>query len=133
MADISKETVQQFQVREQRAWQRRAVVILAELLEQGERGDLPVLTWEIGHSGAHIIGRAVVHPTSARRERIEAWGQALGIELREHPGAGTTTITGVAKQRRTKHGLATIVLTCDIYTDDEHEQAGPSGTRAGTA
>ena len=66
MADISKETVQQFQVREQRAWQRRAVVILAELLEQGERGDLPV-------------------------------------------------------------------LTCDIYTDDEHEQAGPSGTRAGTA
>jgi len=25
------------------------------------------------------------------------------------------------------------VLTCDIYTDDKHEQAGPSGTRVGTA
>lgn len=104
------------------AWQRRAVAVLADLLDQAARDSLPVLAWTVGHSGAHLLGRAVSYPVSGRRDAIGAWGAALGIELRERvDSSGVTRVLGVAEQRDTAHGFCTITLAADVYADAAEE------------
>jgi hypothetical protein len=103
---------------EQTAWQRRAVRVLADLLEQAARENLPVLGWSVGSAGVNLVGRTWAQPGTARREALTAWGRALGIPLAEHQfDSGTSVITGSAKQRDTRHGFCTIILTADIYDD----------------
>jgi hypothetical protein len=112
---------------EQTAWQRRAVRVLADLLEQAARENLPVLGWSVGSAGIILTGRSFAEPGPARRDCLAAWAAALGIELREHRfSSGTTVITGTAGQRDSRHGFCTIVLTADIY-DDAAEDTGGSG------
>ena len=100
---------------DQIAWQRQATAVLADLLARAADENLPVLTWRIGAAGIDIVGRSVAYPTAGRRDDITAWARALGIKLRERTGTDKTTITGTARQQATRHGFATITLTCDIY------------------
>ena len=111
---------------EQQAWQARAARVVLDLIDQAARDDLPSLNWTISDVGVNIVGRSTVHPTTDRGVAIRRWADALGIELGEHRSEtlGTITLTGVAKQTDTKYGFATIVLTCDVYTDDEAEGEG---------
>ena len=105
--------------REQTAWQLRAARVLTGLLERGDREGLPVLEWTISHNGAQVTGRSYAQPGSARRAALAAWAAALSIRLGEeyHQDSRITTITGTAKQERTRHGFATITLTGDIWED----------------
>ena len=105
--------------REQMAWQLRAARVLTDLLERGDREGLPVLDWTISHNGAQVTGRSYAQPGSARRAALAAWAAALSIRLGEeyHQDSRITTITGTAKQERTRHGFATITLTGDIWED----------------
>jgi len=100
---------------EQIVWQRQATAVLADLLTRAADENLPVLTWQIGAVGIDIVGRSVAYPTPRRRDDITAWARALGIGLRERAGTDKTTISGTARQQATRHGFATITLTCDIY------------------
>jgi hypothetical protein len=105
--------------REQMAWQLRAARVLTGLLEHGAREGLPVLEWTISHAGAQITGRCYTQPGAARRAALAAWAAALGIQLGEeyHHDSRMTTITGTANRERTRHGVATITLTGDIWED----------------
>jgi len=105
--------------REQVTRQLRAARVLTGLLERGTREGLPALEWTISHTGTQITGRSYAQPGSARRAGLAAWAAALGIKLGEeyHRDSRMTTITGTAKRERTRHGLATITLTGDIWED----------------
>ena len=105
--------------REQVTRQLRAARVLTGLLERGTREDLPVLEWTISHAGTQITGRSYAQPGITRRAALAAWAAALGIKLggEYHRDSRMTTITGTAKPDRTRHGLATITLTGDIWED----------------
>ena len=105
--------------RDQMAWQLRAARVLTDLLERGDRDGLPVLEWTISDNGAQVTGRSYAQPGSARRAALAAWAAALSIRLGEeyHQDSRMTTITGTAKQERTRHGFVTITLTGDIWED----------------
>lgn len=105
-------------------WQRRATDILADLLEQAERDNLPVLVWTVHNAGCSLVGRSLATPSPRRRGEIRAWADALGIELdperHEHQWqSGGSNITVSADQRETRHGFCTIALVADIYADDD--------------
>ena len=118
-------------IAEQIAWQRQAVRVLAGLLETAARDHLPVLAWSVGSAGVNLVGRSFADPSPARRAAIAAWAKALGVELRELRGSGSTAITGTVKQKDTPWGWCTITLTADIYTeDDENSRGGETGDQA---
>jgi hypothetical protein len=78
-----------------------------------------VLEWTISPAGVGVTGRCYAQPCAARRAALAAWAAALGIQLGEehHQDSRMTTITGTAKPERTRHGVATITLTGDIWED----------------
>ena len=104
---------------EQATWQLRAARVLTDLLERGAAEGLPVLEWTISHHGARVTGRCYAQPGAARRAALAAWAAALGIRLGEeyHQDSRMTTITGTARRARTRHGVAAITLTGDIWED----------------
>jgi hypothetical protein len=107
---------------DQLGWQKRAVRVLGDLLDQQARDILPVLSWYVGDAGAVLTGRSYAVPSGRRRDAITAWADALKIELDpERPNApGRVTVRG-AGSRQTPHGPCVIMLTCDIYEDDEKD------------
>ena len=78
-----------------------------------------MLEWTISHAGAQVTGRCYAQPGAARRAALTAWAAALGITLGEeyHQDSRMTTITGTARRARTRHGVAAITLTGDIWED----------------
>ncbi len=112
------------------ALQRRAAhVITEDLLDQASREGLPMLTWSIGDVGAQIAGVSYAHPSSKRRDEITAWAKALNIELSEHASDTAVTIMGIAKQAQTSFGFATIMLICDVYSDEDQAAAADRSER----
>jgi hypothetical protein len=104
---------------DQLAWQKRAVRILADLLDLQARDILPTLSWYVGDTGTMLTGRSYAYPSTRRRDAITAWAQALKIPLEEHPSTpGTVTVRGSAT-KETSHGPCLIVLEAHIYLDDE--------------
>lgn len=107
---------------EQTAWQRQTVAILSDLLAKAAKTGLPVLAWEIGSSGASLVGRSYAQPTADRRAALSAWADELDIQLREFNRApGVSGVMGTTKQRRFGERFATVTLTCDIYDDDQDQ------------
>jgi hypothetical protein len=112
--------------REQITWQRQALAVLDTLLAQSLKTELPRLNWTIGHAGVSLVGRSYAHPSIGRRGEIQAWADALGLDVEENPHRdGMVTLTAHEKQKRFGKLWATIALTCDIYPDedDEHQAA----------
>lgn len=66
--------------REHVDWQRRAVWLLASLLERAQTEQLPVLTWTIGGSGAWLIGHVDETASARAREHFDRWADALGAK-----------------------------------------------------
>jgi hypothetical protein len=108
----------------QLTWQKRAVRVLADLLDLQARDILPVLSWYVGDAGAVLTGRSYAVPSTRRRDAITAWADALEIELGEHPATpGMVTVRGSAIQE-TRHGDCLIVLTADVFGADGEDSAG---------
>lgn len=108
-------------ISEQVAWQRQTVAILTDLLAGAAKSGLPVLSWEIGASGASLMGRSYAQPSTDRRAALSAWADELDIKLSERTSQGVTRLTGQAKQRRFGPRFATVTLVCDIYDDEADE------------
>jgi hypothetical protein len=109
-----------FDLQIQIAHQRRAAHVISEyLLDRASRDSLPMLNWTIGNTGVQITGISYAHPSPRRRDEITAWAKALNIQLSEHADDTVTTITGLAEDVQTSFGLATIMLLCDVYHDEQ--------------
>jgi hypothetical protein len=101
---------------EQVTWQRQALAVLDALLAQSVKSGLPILSWTIGGAGVNLVGTSYAHPEADRRAEVQAWADALDIELREHRHqAGKITFTAHGKQKQFGKTRATVTLTADIW------------------
>ena len=109
---------------EQVTWQRQALAVLDTLLAQSLKTELPRLAWTIGHGGVNLVGRSYAHPSTSRRTEIQAWANSLDLELRERQQRdGMITLTAHATQKQFGKLWATITLTCDIWPEDDDQEA----------
>jgi hypothetical protein len=103
------------------AWQRRAAFVLADLLAQAARDQLPVLAWTVANAGCTLTGQATSR--SRRREDLNAWAHALGITVTEYPWlSGASRLSGDGELRRRRQGLVTVRLVADLYEDSSDEE-----------
>jgi hypothetical protein len=108
--------------REQITWQRQALAVLDTLLAQSLKTGLPRLQWTIGNAGCSLVGRSTVRPSTDRRAAIEAWADALGLNVKEHEHrSGMITLTAHAAPLRVGKLSATIALTSDIWPEDDDQ------------
>src|SRR6266487_7165572 len=121
--------------RERLGWQRRAVRVLAELLDHAQASGLPVVAWPVSPSGAGLAARCLCLGQGAAKCRVDfdAWCAALGASRSPERIAGTTTLLhAVAKHY---DGLVTVAVAADLFDvddDQDHEahlSAGPAATR----
>jgi hypothetical protein len=110
--------------RERLGWQRRAVRVLAELLERAQRDGLPVVAWSVSPAGAALVARCFAHPPAQRRADFDAWCSVLGASRWSERTSGSTVhLYAVAKNY---DGLVDVAVLADL--DDQHET--PSSTRS---
>jgi hypothetical protein len=103
--------------REQLGWQRRAVRVLAGLLERAQRDGLPPVGWSVSHAGAVLVARCFAHDPAQRREDFDAWCAALDARRwSEHTSGSTTHLHAVAKDY---DGLVDVAVLTDLFTEDE--------------
>ena len=103
--------------RERLGWQRRAVRVLAELLECAQTNELPVVAWSVSHAGAALVARCFAHPPAQRRADFDAWCSALGASRWPERTSGLTThLYAVAKNY---DGLVDVAVLADL--DDQRE------------
>jgi len=108
---------------ERLGWQRRAVAVLAGLLERAEWEGLPLMDWSVP-PGSSLVAR----PRSGRvgrspqhREDWQRWCAALGVRGRETTGAlGTRFLSALAEVPGDGAGPAvTVAIMTEVLPDDE--------------
>jgi hypothetical protein len=103
--------------REQLGWQRRAVHVLAGLLERAARDGLPVVAWSVSDAGAVLVARCFAHDPGQRRADFDAWCAALGAHRWPERTTGPTThLHAIAKDL---DGLADVAVLADLFAKDE--------------
>ncbi|MEV0589315.1 hypothetical protein [Nonomuraea sp. NPDC050310] len=70
------------ETRQQRQAQRRAYELLGQLIERGERENLPVITWVLASANTQAIltGDCEAADPIQRQADFEAWKKSLGAE-----------------------------------------------------
>ena len=81
------------------ASQRRAHALLGRLLELAAKDDLPAITWTIQTGGASLSGQVLSHPGTERRERFEAWRDAITRASGQDPDHAREHGTGTGETR----------------------------------
>jgi hypothetical protein len=103
--------------RERLIWQRRAVSVLAGLLERAHRESLPVVGWTVAHAGAALVARCFAHDPARRRSEFNAWCQALDATVwLEHTSGSTTYLHAIAEHY---DGLVTVTVLADLVKGGE--------------
>ena len=103
--------------RERLIWQRRAVRMLAGLLERAHRDSLPVVGWTVAHAGAALVARCFAHDPARRRSEFNAWCQALDATVwPEHTSGSTTYLHAIAEHY---DGLVTVTVLADLVEAGE--------------
>ncbi len=103
--------------RERLIWQRRAVRVLADLLEHAHRDSLPVVGWTVAHAGAALVARCFAHDPASRRSEFNAWCQALDATVwPEHTSGSTTYLHAIAEHY---DGLVTVTVLADLVEGGE--------------
>jgi hypothetical protein len=103
--------------REQLGWQRRAVRVLARLLERAGRDGLPVVAWSVSDAGAVLVARCFAHDPGRRRADFDAWCAVLDARRWPERTAGATThLHAVATDY---DGLVDVVVLADLVAEDE--------------
>jgi hypothetical protein len=103
--------------REQLGWQRRAVRVLAQLLEQASRDGLPPVSWSVSHAGAVLVARCLAHNPAQRRANFDAWCAVLNARRwPEQTTAATTHLHAVATDY---DGLVDVAVVADLFAEDE--------------
>jgi hypothetical protein len=95
---------------ERRGWQRRAVRVLAQLLD-GPGRELPPLRWTVATT-ARLLGHVESHDPGMGRQHFEMWAQALSATPRpEHDRGIYTTLRA---ERADYDGLVDVGLVADL-------------------
>jgi hypothetical protein len=94
---------------ERRAWQRRALRVLAQLLD-GRGSELPLLSWTVA-TRARLLGHVESHDPVTGRQHLEAWVRALGATPREWDSGLYTTLSA---ERKDYNGLVDVGLVADL-------------------
>jgi hypothetical protein len=103
--------------RERLIWQRRAVRVLAGLLERAHRDSLPVVGWTVAHAGAALVARCFAHDPTRRRGEFNAWCQALDAAIwPEHTSGSTIHLHAIAEHY---DGLVTVTVLADLVEGGE--------------
>src|SRR6266536_3365263 len=103
--------------RERLIWQRRAVRVLAGLLERAHRDGLPVVGWSVAHAGAALVARCFAHDPAQRRADFNAWCSVLGaIPWPERTSGSTAHLHAVA---RDYDGLVDVAVMADLTESGE--------------
>jgi hypothetical protein len=95
---------------ERRGWQRRAVRVLAELLD-GPGRELPPMRWTVA-TGARLLGHVESHDPITGRQQFDAWAQALGAT--PWPERDRGAYTTLSAERKHYDGLVTVGLVADL-------------------
>ncbi len=108
---------------ERLGWQRRAVTVLAGLLERAEREGLPLMDWSVP-PGLSLVAR----PRSGRvgrspQNRVDwqRWCAALGVRGRESTAAtGSVFLSAVAEVPGPEAGpRVTVAVMTEVLPGDE--------------
>jgi hypothetical protein len=103
--------------REQLGWQRRAVRVLAQLLEQASRDGLPPVGWSVSDAGAVLVARCFAHDPGQRRADFDAWCGVLNADRWPEQTTGATThLHAVATDY---DGLVDVAVVADLFAEDE--------------
>ena len=97
---------------ERRGWQRRAVRVLAELLNR----DLPPLRWTVA-TGARPLGSVESRDSTTGRQHFEAWAQAL--DATSWPERDRGSVVTLSAERKHFDGLVTIGLVANLDKPEE--------------
>jgi hypothetical protein len=108
--------------RERLGWQRRAVRVLAELLERAQTNGLPVVAWSVSHAGAALVARCLAHPPAQRHADFDAWCSALGAS--RWPERTSGSIAHLYAVAKNYDGLVDVAVLADL--DDQQEAPGRS-------
>jgi hypothetical protein len=101
--------------RERLIWQRRAVRVLAGLLEHAHHDSLPVVGWTVAHAGAALVARCFAHDPARRRSEFNAWCVALGATVWPERASGSTThLHAIAEHY---DGLVTVTVLADLVDE----------------
>jgi hypothetical protein len=103
--------------REQLGWQRRAVRVLAGLLELAARDGLPPVAWTVADAGAGLVARCFAPDPARRRADFDAWCAVLGA--RHWPAVTTGTTTHLHATAKDVDGLVDVVVVADLLAEDE--------------
>jgi hypothetical protein len=97
--------------RERLGWQRRAVRVLAGLLELAARDGLPVVAWAVSKAGAGLAARCY------SRTDFDTWCAVLDAPpWPEQTSGATTYLHAVA---RDYDGLVDVAVLADLLAPDE--------------
>ncbi|SRR6266540_4768942 len=115
--------------RERLGWQRRAVRVLAGLLERAQRDGLPVVQWSVSDAGARLVARCLTQDTARRRADFDAWSVALeATERRELRQGSTTHLYAIARHY---DGLVSVALLADLFDQDQADAGSQSASQGG--
>jgi hypothetical protein len=126
---------------EKTGWQRRAALLLDNVLALGVKQKLPPIAWRIGTAGSNLLGECVATPYAKRRADFEAWKAAIGVAASQDPDHDTEhTFGGSDGETRLVTGwervpvklapasghpvTVTLTLVASIWPDDEEESGG---------
>lgn len=107
-------------LKDRQRWQRRAVMVLGELLQRAWDEDLPVIAWTVGYAGAQLTGHVYTTTDAPGREdqrrAWERWTATVGATpWKEHTSGDRTHLHAVVKDY---DGLVDIAIVADVLDEE---------------